>query len=180
MLPIAPLMIEHRLIERMIALMKKELEKERREGVVDVEFVDSAIDFLKVYADRCHHGKEEDIMFRDLFKKKLTKEHSEMIHELLQDHTRGRQIVAGLTDAKKDYVGGNAGAMTKVSHCIQELIELYPAHIDREDNRFFMPSMDYFNEKERVDMLKEMADFDRQLIHERYKTVVKQLEEEGR
>lgn len=180
MMPIAPLMIEHRLIERMIALMRKELEKERREGMVDVEFVDSAVDFLKTYADKCHHGKEEDILFRALLQKQLTGEHSKMMHELLQDHALGRQTIAGLVDAKEDYVGGNTGAITKVAQHIQRLVELYPAHIDKEDNRFFIPSMGYFNDQERADMVKEMADFDKQLIHERYKAIVKQLEEEKR
>jgi hemerythrin-like domain-containing protein len=180
MMPIAPLMIEHRLIERMIALMRKELERERREGTVDVEFVDGAVDFLKTYADMCHHGKEEDILFRDLLQKQLTEEHSKMIHELLQEHALGRQMVAGLVDAKEDYVGGNAGAITKVAQYIQKLVELYPAHIDKEDNRFFIPSMGYLSDRERADMIKEMADFDKQLIHEKYKATVKQLEEEKR
>ena len=180
MMPIAPLMIEHRLIERMIALMKGELEKERNEGVVDVEFVDSAVDFLRTYADRCHHGKEEDILFRDLLQKRLTEEHRRMIHELLQEHVLGRQTVAGLVDAKEDYVEGNTRATEKVAQHIQKLVELYPAHINKEDNRFFVPSMAYLNDQERADMMKEMADFDRQLIHERYKAMVRQLEEGSR
>jgi hemerythrin-like domain-containing protein len=178
MMPIAPLMIEHRLIERMITLMRKELERERREGTVDVEFVDGAVDFLKTYADMCHHGKEEDILFRDLLQKQLTEEHSKMIHELLQEHALGRQMVAGLVDAKEDYVGGNTGAITKVAQYIQKLVELYPAHIDKEDNRFFIPSMGYLSDRERADMIKEMADFDKQLIHEKYKAIVKQFEGE--
>ena len=73
MLPIAPLMIEHRLIERMIHLIQQELERIQANVAVDPEFafvdsvfIDTAVDFLRTYADRCHHGKEEDILFPEL------------------------------------------------------------------------------------------------------------------
>lgn len=177
MMPIAPLMIEHRLIERMIALMKKELERERNEEAVDVEFIDSAVDFMRTYADRCHHGKEEDILFRGLLEKRLIEEHRKIVQELLQEHVLGRKLVAGLVHAKKEYIEGNIGAAEKVAQQIQRLVELYPAHIDKEDNGFFVPSMKYFNDQERADMLEKMAEFDKQLIHQKYKAMVKEFEE---
>jgi len=78
MQPIGPLMIEHRLIERMIGLMSQELERIRNNIAVDPEFafvdpvfIDTAVDFLRIYADRCHHGKEEDILFAELAAKDL-------------------------------------------------------------------------------------------------------------
>ncbi len=69
MMPIGPLMIEHTLIERMIAIAKMgpgRLENERK---ADPAFIDDVVDFVRSYADRCHHGKEEDILFRELAKK---------------------------------------------------------------------------------------------------------------
>ena len=66
MLPIAPLMIEHRLIEKMIVVIRKEIDRYESEGNINPEFIDAAVDFIHVYADKCHHGKEEDILFRDL------------------------------------------------------------------------------------------------------------------
>ena len=59
MMPAGPLMIEHRLIERMIKVMQSELVKMRQQNQADVIFIDTAIDFIRMYADRCHHGKEE-------------------------------------------------------------------------------------------------------------------------
>ena len=67
MLPIAPLMIEHRLIERMIRLMGREIARIRDNiavgqefAFVDAKLIDTAVDFMKTYADQVHHGKEED------------------------------------------------------------------------------------------------------------------------
>ena len=59
-------MIEHRLIERVIADVQTRLDGQAARRVVDTAYVDHVVDFLRTYADRCHHGKEEDILFRDL------------------------------------------------------------------------------------------------------------------
>ena len=53
----APLMIEHRLIERMLSVIKDVLAKIETKHNVDPVFVDIAVDFIRVYADRTHHGK---------------------------------------------------------------------------------------------------------------------------
>lgn len=63
-MPIGPLMKKHRLIERMIALMERELFRLKDGKEMDPVFIDVAADFIRTYADRCHHGKEEDILFR--------------------------------------------------------------------------------------------------------------------
>ena len=74
-MPVGPLMIEHRLIERMIALIEKELQSIEASEKVNLPFTDSAIDFIKTYADRTHHGKEEDILFKNLEEKTISGDH---------------------------------------------------------------------------------------------------------
>jgi hemerythrin-like domain-containing protein len=83
MLPIGPLMIEHRLIEKMIMVMKNQLELIQAERKADTGAVDRIIHFIKAYADRCHHGKEEDILFRRLAEKNISSEHKRILEELL-------------------------------------------------------------------------------------------------
>ncbi|MFO7971638.1 MAG: hypothetical protein R6U40_07790 [Desulfobacterales bacterium] len=70
----APLMIEHRLIERIIGIIKSTLSEIEKEETVDPVFVDTTVDFIRTYADRTHHGKEEDILFRELGKRDLSEE----------------------------------------------------------------------------------------------------------
>ena len=60
-----PLMIEHRLIEKMLSLIKDTLVQIESTNKVDPLLVDTAVDFIRMYADRTHHGKEEDILFRE-------------------------------------------------------------------------------------------------------------------
>ena len=59
MLPIAPLMIEHRLIENMIGIIENEVDWCDPNGSINIGLVDAIIDFVQNYGDRCHHGKEE-------------------------------------------------------------------------------------------------------------------------
>lgn len=59
-------MKEQRIIERMVDALRIELSRERTEKNVNFPFLDTAIDFFKTYADRCHHGKEEGVLFREL------------------------------------------------------------------------------------------------------------------
>ena len=96
MQPIAPLMIEHRLIERMIKAMSDELNRMETTGKADPGFIETAVDFIRTYADQCHHGKEEDILFRDLEKKPMAEDHKQIMNELLEEHRWGRKTsVAG-------------------------------------------------------------------------------------
>ena len=68
-------MIEHRLIDRMIALLRKEADRMERDKNIRAEFLDMAIDFIHTYIDRCHHGKEEDILLKALDRKMVADEH---------------------------------------------------------------------------------------------------------
>ena len=75
MKPIGPLMWEHRLIEQMVVLLRSEIDRITSANTVNVILVEQAVDFFRTYADRTHHGKEEEILFRDLAQKKMSPEH---------------------------------------------------------------------------------------------------------
>jgi hemerythrin-like domain-containing protein len=178
MLPIGPLMIEHRLIERMIASMKRELQRLDSGGPVDPVVIDVFVDFIRTYADRCHHGKEEDILFRDLAEKRLSREHKERMDELIKDHRWGRKTTERLVIAKEAYLKGDRSSIAELLDPLRSLIAFYPAHIEKEDKHFFIPVMDYFSQEEKDAMLQEGYDFDKELIHEKYRNVVQQTEKQ--
>jgi len=176
MIPIDALMQEHRLIERMIVQMKKELLAMKSKQDVNSAFIDVAVDFIRVYADRCHHGKEEGILFRELTGKQMSPEHSGMMRELINEHVYARKTTANLNEEKERYVKGNEDARNDVWKLLNDLMEFYPKHIEKENKRFFYPSMDYFSPQEQETMLNEFRDFDRKIIHEHYTKVLDELE----
>ncbi len=172
MLPIGPLMIEHRLIEKMIALIKKEIDRCKLQKSINPEFIDLAVDFIRTYADRCHHGKEENILFRDLNKKPLSSELKQVMEELIEEHLLGRKTVAELVEAKERYLKGDQEALSIILNRMQFLVDFYPKHIEKEDRRFFMPVMNYFNQAEKEALLQEEYEFDKNLIHQIYQNKV--------
>ena len=174
-----PLMIEHRLIERMLARVRFVLAQIRATGRVDPLFVDAAVDFIRVYADRTHHGKEEDILFRELKQRKLSDHDRQVMEELIQEHVFGRRTTQALVAANTRYRNGDPAALAEIAGCLQTLAEFYPKHIAKEDQVFFPAVRACFTEAEEQAMLAEFREFDRNMIHEKYRALVEELEKAG-
>jgi hemerythrin-like domain-containing protein len=168
----APLMIEHRLIERMILVIRKVLAEIESKQRVDPVFVDKAVDFIQVYADRTHHGKEEDILFRELNNKQLSTKDRRIMEELIEEHVFGRNTTKALVEANTRYRNGNKNALTDIATNLKTLTDFYPRHIEKEDKEFFPSSRNYFTDEEDQAMLAEFWEFDRNMIHEKYKSLV--------
>jgi len=179
MMPVGPLMIEHRLIERMIKQLKEKSQRFQKEKAADILFIDKAVDFIRRYADRCHHGKEEGILFRDLVKKQLQPEHKKIMDELVREHTYARNATKRLIAAKEKYVQQDKTVLFDIIKLMAGLAEFYPKHIEKEDKHFFLPCMNYFSKQEQAAMLNEFWEFDRKLVHEKYRTLVEEIEKEN-
>ena len=171
----APLMIEHRLIERMIALINKELTGIEQSNRTDPLLIDTMVDFIRMYADRTHHGKEEDILFRDLKKKTLDQTDLAVLNELIEEHVFGRKNTAALVEANHRYRNGDHSALHIIAEKLRIMADFYPKHIRKEDKEFFPSIMKYLSDKEQQMMLDEFWEFDRKLIHEKYETIVNLL-----
>ena len=167
-----PLMIEHRLIEEMLKAIRRTLGSLEQIKAIDPYFADTAVDFIRVYADRTHHGKEEDILFRELKKKSLSTEDRQLMDNLIEDHIFSRNTTKALVEANRRYREGNENALDDVTGLLKTLVEFYPIHIRKEDDVFFQASRTYFSETEDQAMLMEFWEFDRKMIHEKYKAVV--------
>ena len=171
------LMIEHRLIERMISQVKNALDHIPQEGSIDPHFIDIVVDFVRTYADRTHHGKEEDILFRALESRPLSDNDRRVMGELIQEHIFGRQKTHALIDANNRYRMGSQNALADVSEALHTLVEVYPKHIQKEDTLFFPAARAYFTEDEDMALLTAFNEFDRNMIHEKYKSVVESMEQ---
>jgi len=174
--PAGPLMREHRVIERMIAVLARQVEAIDASGSVDPAVIDTATDFIRWYADRCHHGKEEDILFRRLGAKDLDIPLAAAMEDLIQDHVRGRALTRRLTEDTRHYAAGEVDALPAIRETLEELVTFYPEHIAKEDRHFFKPCLQYFTEAEKAQMLTDFDEFDRALIHEKYLAIVEAFE----
>lgn len=171
MKPIGPLMWEHRLIEKMLGVMMRHMDQAETDKKINPVVIDVAVDFIRTYADRTHHGKEEEILFRDLAIKELTADLKSTMQELLDDHAWGRKTTAQIVAAKDMYLSGEEEKLTEIIHLARELGSFYPRHIEKEDKHFFYPCQEYFSQSEQEKMLAEFWEFDRIMIHEKYNKV---------
>jgi len=178
MMPIGPLMKEHRKIERMVALIANEAQRLGADQAArpSLEFIEAALIFMREYADECHHGKEEDILFAELGQREISDEHRGIMERLLADHTRGRALMAQLDDAARRSGKGDTEARAEIVEAMQGVADLYPDHIRTEDKQFFIPAMDYLDNEEKEDMMEEMWDFDHDLFTGLYEGCITEFE----
>lgn len=177
MLPIDPLQSEHRMIARMLGLLSAELKTVRALKRVNIGLLEAAADFFRSYSDRCHHGKEEFILFRKLDKKKdLPPELHKIMEELVDNHVKSREWIDNLQSATRRYVKGEKGAIREIQQLLEDMTENAPKHMEKEEKKLFAPAMEYLSQAEKDALIAEEYELDRTLIHERYKLIIEKLE----
>ena len=133
------------------------------------------VDFFKTYGDRTHHGKEEDILFKELMNKDLIESDRNIMEELIREHIEVRNALVDLVLANKQYENGDASRDKIIYEKLFFLTQLYPVHIKKEDNVFFLETEKYFSADEQEKMLIEFWEFDRKMIHEKYNQIYESL-----
>ena len=172
MKPVGALMIEHRLVERMLGVVEREIPKVETRNEIEPFFIDTVVDFIRIYADRTHHAKEEHILFKEVAKKEMTREDRALLDVLLSEHDYGRKTVREVVEAKERYVRNEAGALAVILEKLNALIVFYHEHIRKEDDLFFPASIRYLSDEEQDAILLEFWESDRKMIHEKYRSVV--------
>jgi hemerythrin-like domain-containing protein len=127
---------EHQLILKVAHRLESMLEEASDSGALDYRTVARCITFFRLFADACHHGKEEDLLFPGLEAEGMPQD-SGPIAVMLYEHEQGRAFVramAASVDAAKE---GDPVASTDLREAAQGFIELIVAHIAKEDGVLF-------------------------------------------
>jgi hemerythrin-like domain-containing protein len=98
---------------------------------VDKKDIHNFISFLREFADKCHHGKEEGILFPALTKAGIP-EKGGPVGVMLSEHNQGRNLIKDMEDAishKLNYA--------KFAEVAKEYTNLLRAHIQKENNVLF-------------------------------------------
>ncbi|NMC43334.1 MAG: hemerythrin [candidate division Zixibacteria bacterium] len=127
---------EHRVIEIVLDALDRMAEKTLADGRLEKEPALEAIDFIRHFADGCHHAKEEGQLFPALFEKGFPREEGP-VAVMLQEHELGRAFVRGMDQAVPEASEGNAAAVQECVAQARGYINLLRAHIQKEDNILF-------------------------------------------
>lgn len=118
---------EHEKIKLMLKVLDKICQKLRKKEKVDFSDFERILKFIKNFADKCHHGKEEDLLFKELEKAGVPKEGGP-IGVMLSEHDLGRNYVKEFEGRIKEKNS------EKIIENAQNYIKLLTQHIEKEDN----------------------------------------------
>jgi len=173
------LMHEHRVIEQGLAILKNIADRIERGEPVPTDKVTALLDFFRVFADQCHHGKEEGMLFPELEAKGIPKEGGP-IGVMLFEHEEGRGLRRKMVEA-----AGNLSDEANWQQFVtaaRNFINLLRQHIWKEDNVLFKMAEQVLTEAEDEQLAERFERHEREHIgegvHERYHHLVHELEAE--
>ena len=154
---------EHEAIRLMLKIMEAACVKIETEKKVHVAEVDEMIDFLKVFADQCHHGKEENILFPCLEQAGIPREGGP-IGVMLAEHDQGRKYIANMARALTDYEDGAAAGLTALVENIRAYAELLEQHINKENNVLFVMADRVLTEETQDELYDKFEELEENII----------------
>ncbi len=156
------------MIDRMVA-----------EPQLAVDRFEQALEFLKIFADRCHHGKEEDLLFPALEAKGVSRDNGP-IGVMLSEHQQGRGFIKGMNDGLGQYQDGNSGALAAIRENAHAYTQLLRNHIDKENNILFMMAERILTRQEQEELLAEFEVIETERIgagrHEQFHRLLEEME----
>ena len=129
---IETLMAEHRLIERACDALVGFADDALRRGSDGRAELARFVTFIRQFADGCHHGKEENILFRSMVEAGFPSQGGP-IAVMLMEHDMGRQHVAALARLAEQQEPWTADDRQELGDAAHGYADLLRGHIHKED-----------------------------------------------
>ena len=170
---------EHQLILRMIALVEHNTVLLEKGSFRDWQFYLDAVDFIRNYADRFHHAKEEDVLFTALIKNGMPEKQSP-IEAMQMEHDQGRAHVSALEAAARKALDAETGQTAIIIEHATGYAALLRGHIAKEDDILYPLAERVLPEEVRDDMLAgyQVAEERTPGLEEKYRKMVEGYEEQ--
>jgi hemerythrin-like domain-containing protein len=176
------LMEEHRVIERVLTSLETSARRlETGEAVRPGFFLDAA-DFVKGFADGCHHKKEEGVLFTALVDAGLPRQVGP-VGVMLADHEQGRAYTRNMRAAAERLDAGDAAARADVVRNALGYVELLRQHIGKEDHVLFPMAAEMLPPAEQTTLIERFETIEHEEtgegVHEKYLALAEALEKEA-
>jgi len=172
---------EHRVIERILKILDAACERLEKGEHVSPDIFKKAIDFIRVFADQCHHGKEEETLF-PLIEQRGVPRVGGPIGVMLMEHDRGRSFVRALDEAVKKYEQGEENAETAIIKNARGYTGLLAEHIPKEDDILYPLAEKVLTQEDRKKLIEKFEKVEKKRIgegkHHEYIHLVEELEKE--
>jgi hemerythrin-like domain-containing protein len=171
-------MQEHRVIEQVIACLEAMTKRCEAGQALDTTSAAEAIDFFRVFADRCHHGKEEDLLFPAMEDKGFSREQGPT-GVMLREHDAGRYLVHGMSKAIERVASGETAAQAEFIEHARSFAALLRQHIMKEDQCLFTMADRVFSVADQDALSQSFAKVEKHGlgpdVHEQYVKLADQL-----
>ena len=171
---------EHQLILRMIALVEQNTALLEQGKFRNWQFYLDAVDFIRNYADRFHHAKEEDVLFVELIANGMPEKQSP-IEAMHMEHDQGRAHVRAMEEAAQKALAGETGQGAIITEHAKGYAALLRGHIDKEDNILYPLAERILPEEVRERMLAAyaVAEAKTPQLEQRYRELVEEYERQA-
>ena len=149
--PTDTLMHEHEIIVMVLDAAQREAESIESSGKVDAVRVGKFLDFFRNFADRCHHAKEENHLFRRMIERGFPAD-SGPIAVMLAEHEEGRSHLQAVDEALPDASQGEASAVRSVREHLLDYADLLRQHIDKENNVLYVMANQILGQQDQADL----------------------------
>lgn len=144
--PSEDLLVEHEGVLRVLDILETICNRFSTPHSLPLAHIESILDFLKVFVDKCHHGKEEDFLFPALSAAGTPNQMDYMAH-LLDEHAKGRALVIAMTAIKERFEADPEAAGDDLTIATKSYTDLMRHHINSENSKLF-PLVDSLLSKE--------------------------------
>ncbi len=124
---------EHRIIEYVLDALENLAAEAKSKHSVDITVGRKVIFFLREFADQCHHGKEEEILFKWMRVRNIGIDAVEMLEE---EHVSGRSLVGRMNQTLNTFEQNQTiGTFVEDAYAFVAMLR---DHIHKEDDGVFM------------------------------------------
>lgn len=171
---------EHKNIKRMLVIVRKLCYRIIKHENIDYKDFYSVIDFVRNYADKHHHGKEEEMLFNKMTQELGPAAQKLVTHGMLVEHDLGRLHIRELEEAVGKVLSGDDEAKVDVIGCAMSYVGLLSRHIDKEDSVVYKFAKNNFSKETMESIQKDCDKFEDKdssnEVREKYITMVADLE----
>ncbi|MCL5962013.1 MAG: hemerythrin domain-containing protein [Chloroflexi bacterium] len=172
---------EHEGIKRVLTVLEKETGALKAGREVPPRVFEDILEFITVFADSCHHGKEETALFPRLEEKGIPREGGP-VGVMLMEHDEGRQYVQTFREGVALYKEGKPEGKQKIIEGGMGYANLLRAHIDKENNILFKLADRILPQPEQAELVERFERIEAEKIgqgtHERLHGLIDKLEQE--
>jgi hemerythrin-like domain-containing protein len=148
---------EHRVIEQVLNCLDQWVEQSEKSAAPDWATAEEILQFLRTFADRCHHGKEEDQLFPMLEERGFSP-NAGPTAMMRFEHEQGRRYMAEMAAAVKQGLAHNNSAIIRFSTNARAYTAMLRLHIQKEDHCLFPMADSSFSEADHAELLRRFEE----------------------